>query len=87
MPGLVVCFSYLAAAELWQVPRFPSANHGAEVLSVERSIAADAPMAAAVLAQGSGVIRECPISGYSRPWRRRVSAEVVWSRRPSGTCR
>jgi sugar/nucleoside kinase (ribokinase family) len=50
MPGLVVCFSYLAAAELWQVPRFPSANHGAEVLSVERSIAADAPMAAAVLA-------------------------------------
>jgi hypothetical protein len=37
--------------------------------------------------QGSGVIRECPISAYSRPWRRRVSAGVVWSRRPSGTCR
>ncbi len=47
---LVACFSYLAAAELWQVPRFPLANYGAEVLSVERSIAADAPMAAAVLA-------------------------------------
>jgi sugar/nucleoside kinase (ribokinase family) len=46
----VVCFSYLAAADLWQVPRFPLANHGAEVLSVERSIAADAPMAGAVLA-------------------------------------
>ncbi|MBV9448670.1 MAG: carbohydrate kinase family protein [Streptosporangiaceae bacterium] len=46
----VVCFSYLAAAELWQVPRFPLANSGAEVLSVERSIAADAPMVAAVLA-------------------------------------
>jgi sugar/nucleoside kinase (ribokinase family) len=46
----VVCFSYLAAAELWQVPRFPLANFGAEVVSVERSIAADAPMAAAVLA-------------------------------------
>ncbi len=46
----MVCFSYLAAAELWQVPRFPLANYGAEVLSVERSIAADAPMAAAVLA-------------------------------------
>jgi sugar/nucleoside kinase (ribokinase family) len=46
----VVCFSYLAAAELWQVPRFPLANYGAEVVSVERSIAADAPMAAAVLA-------------------------------------
>jgi sugar/nucleoside kinase (ribokinase family) len=45
----VVCFSYLAAAELWQVPRFPSANYGAEVLDVARSIAADAPMAAAVL--------------------------------------
>ena len=46
----MVCFSYLAAAELWQVSRFPLANYGAEVLSVERSIAADAPMAAAVLA-------------------------------------
>jgi sugar/nucleoside kinase (ribokinase family) len=46
----VVCFSYLAAAELWQVARFPLANYGAEVVSVERSIAADAPMAAAVLA-------------------------------------
>jgi sugar/nucleoside kinase (ribokinase family) len=46
----VACFGYLAAAELWQVPRFPLANYGAEVLSVERSIAADAPMAAAVLA-------------------------------------
>ena len=46
----VACFSYLAAAELWQVPRFPLANYGAEVLSVERSIAADAPMAGAVLA-------------------------------------
>jgi sugar/nucleoside kinase (ribokinase family) len=46
----VACFSYLAAAELWRVTRFPLANYGAEVLSVERSIAADAPMAAAVLA-------------------------------------
>jgi sugar/nucleoside kinase (ribokinase family) len=45
----VVCFSYLAAAELWKVPCFPLANYGAEVLSVERSIAADAPMAVAVL--------------------------------------
>ncbi len=45
----VVCFSYLAAAELWQVPRFPSANYGAEVLDAARSIAADAPMASAVL--------------------------------------
>jgi sugar/nucleoside kinase (ribokinase family) len=45
----VACFSYLAAAELWQVPRFPLANYGAEVMSVEHSIAADAPMAAAVL--------------------------------------
>ena len=45
----VVCFSYLAAAELWQVPRFPLANYGAEVLDVARSIAADAPMAAAML--------------------------------------
>jgi sugar/nucleoside kinase (ribokinase family) len=32
------------------VPRFPLANHGAEVLSVEHSVAADAPMVAAVLA-------------------------------------
>jgi sugar/nucleoside kinase (ribokinase family) len=48
--GPVVCFSYLAAAELWQVARFPLANYGAEVVNVEHSIAADAPMAAAVLA-------------------------------------
>lgn len=48
--GPVVCFSYLAAAELWTVPRFPAPNHGAEVMSVEQSVAADGPMAAAVLA-------------------------------------
>lgn len=47
--GPVVCFSYLAAAELWRVPHFPTANHGTEVLDIERSIAADAPMAAAVI--------------------------------------
>src|ERR1039457_6055099 len=46
----VACFGYLAAAELWQVAQFPLANYGAEVLNVERSIAAHAPMAAAVLA-------------------------------------
>jgi sugar/nucleoside kinase (ribokinase family) len=46
----VVCFSYLAAAELRKVARFPLANYGAEVVSVEHSIAADGPMAAAVLA-------------------------------------
>src|SRR6266571_1819658 len=48
-PGPVVCLSYLAATSLWRVPVFPLANHGAEVLAVEGSIAADAPMAAAVL--------------------------------------
>ncbi len=37
--------------------------------------------------QGSGVFRECPHLSHSRPWRRRVSAGVVWSRRPSGMCR
>ena len=46
----MVCVSYLAAAALWKVPRFPAANHGAEVLTMERSVAADAPMTAAVLA-------------------------------------
>jgi sugar/nucleoside kinase (ribokinase family) len=46
----VVCFSYLAAAELWKVTRFPLANYGAEVASIEHSVAADAPMVAAVLA-------------------------------------
>lgn len=45
----MACFSYLATAELWKVLRFPLANSGAEVLSIEHSIAADAPMAAAVL--------------------------------------
>ena len=48
--GLVACFSYLAAAELWNVARFPAPNHGAEVLAVERSVAADGPMVAAALA-------------------------------------
>jgi sugar/nucleoside kinase (ribokinase family) len=47
--GPVVCFGYLAAAELWKVARFPLANDGAEIVSVERSIAADATMTAAVL--------------------------------------
>jgi sugar/nucleoside kinase (ribokinase family) len=48
--GPVVCVSYLAAAELWTVPKFPRANQGVEVLAAERSIAADAPMTAAALA-------------------------------------
>ncbi|MEU0870592.1 MULTISPECIES: PfkB family carbohydrate kinase [Nocardia] len=46
----VVCVSYLASAELWSVPEFPFANHGAEVRVTEQSIAADGPMTAAVLA-------------------------------------
>src|SRR6266851_3329593 len=46
----VVCVSYLAYAAVWKVPHFPRANHGAEVLTIEHSIAADAPMTAAVLA-------------------------------------
>ncbi|MBF6298981.1 carbohydrate kinase family protein [Nocardia amamiensis] len=48
--GPIVCVSYLALAELWSVPLFPVANHGAEVRATEQSIAADGPMAAAVLA-------------------------------------
>lgn len=48
--GPVVCFSYLAAASLWNVEHFPQANHGAEVRQTESSIAADGPMVAAVLA-------------------------------------
>lgn len=48
--GPVVCFSYLAAASLWKVGRFPAANHGAEVSEIAESIAADGPMVAAVLA-------------------------------------
>ncbi|KDA44527.1 carbohydrate kinase family protein [Frankia sp. BMG5.23] len=48
--GPVVCLSYLAAASLWNVERFPQANHGAEVQRSEASIAADGPMIAAVLA-------------------------------------
>jgi sugar/nucleoside kinase (ribokinase family) len=47
--GPVVCFSYLAAAELWKVPRFPLTNQGAEITAIEHSIAADGPMTAAVL--------------------------------------
>jgi sugar/nucleoside kinase (ribokinase family) len=48
--GPVVCVSYLAAAALWKVGRFPMAGQGAEVLAIEQSIAADGPMTAAVLA-------------------------------------
>ncbi|MFI6168942.1 carbohydrate kinase family protein [Nocardia sp. NPDC051052] len=48
--GPVVCISYLALAELWTVPRFPLANQGAEVRTIEWSVAADGPMTAAVLA-------------------------------------
>ncbi|WP_067694449.1 carbohydrate kinase family protein [Nocardia jejuensis] len=46
----IVCVSYLASAELWHVPHFPEANHGAEIRFAEHSIAADGPMTAAVLA-------------------------------------
>lgn len=46
----MVCVSYLASAELWNVPDFPAANHGAEIRTTEQSIGADGPMAAAVLA-------------------------------------
>ncbi|MQY26106.1 carbohydrate kinase family protein [Nocardia aurantia] len=45
----IVCFSYLAAAQLWRVPQYPPANSGASIEAAEYSIAADAPMAAAVL--------------------------------------
>jgi sugar/nucleoside kinase (ribokinase family) len=48
--GPVVCFSYLAAARLWQVTQFPRPNFGAEVHAIEESIAADGAMVAAVLA-------------------------------------
>ncbi|WP_433622088.1 hypothetical protein [Nocardia sp. CA-120079] len=48
--GPIVCVSYLARAELWSVPLFPAANHGVEVRTTGQSIAADGPMAAAVLA-------------------------------------
>jgi hypothetical protein len=45
--GLVACLSYLAAANLWKVAQFPAANRGAEVETIEDSIAADGPMVAA----------------------------------------
>jgi sugar/nucleoside kinase (ribokinase family) len=48
--GPVVCISYLAAANLWKVAHFPTANQGAEIFAIEQSIAADAPVTAAVLA-------------------------------------
>ncbi|WP_067474756.1 hypothetical protein [Nocardia amamiensis] len=48
--GPVVCAGYLALAELWNLPRFPAANHGAEIRAIEWSVAADGPMTAAALA-------------------------------------
>ncbi|RMI33575.1 carbohydrate kinase family protein [Nocardia stercoris] len=56
-PGPVVCVSYLALAELWTVPQFPQANHGAPILGMERSIAADGPMTAAALASMGAPVR------------------------------
>jgi sugar/nucleoside kinase (ribokinase family) len=46
----VACLSYLAAAHLWQVDHFPPANRGAEIVTIQDSIAADGPMVAATLA-------------------------------------
>ncbi|WP_406229526.1 carbohydrate kinase family protein [Nocardia sp. NBC_01009] len=46
----MVFVSYLALAELWTVAQFPRANHGAEVRSIERSVAPDGPTTAAALA-------------------------------------
>lgn len=56
-PGPVVCISYLAMAELWTVAQFPLANHGAEIRSLEQSVAADGPMTAAVLASVGAPVR------------------------------
>jgi sugar/nucleoside kinase (ribokinase family) len=51
VPGSqVACFSYLAAASLWKVVKFPKADHGAEIYAIDESLAADGPMVAAVLA-------------------------------------
>ncbi|MGV9834273.1 carbohydrate kinase family protein [Nocardia niigatensis] len=53
----MVCVSYLAYAELWTVPTYPKANYGTEIRSLERSIAADGPMAAAALASMGAPVR------------------------------
>lgn len=90
--GPVVCISYLALAELWGVPLFPVANHGAEVQTTEQSIAADGPMTAAVLAaldmptlliandigedQDGSVVR-CWLQQRGVPTTATISAEVV----------
>jgi hypothetical protein len=51
MAGPVVCFSYLAAAGLWHVDRFPLPNRGVGIgQHCVVTIAADGPVAAAVLA-------------------------------------
>ncbi|OBA63803.1 hypothetical protein A5780_00580 [Nocardia sp. 852002-20019_SCH5090214] len=55
--GPVVCVSYLALAELWSVPQFPRPNHGAEIRSIEWSVAADGPMTAATLAAMGAPVR------------------------------
>jgi hypothetical protein len=61
--------------------RRPAADqHRLDVTVVQDDIAA-------VAVQSPGVFRECRFLSYSRRCRRRASAGVVWSRRPSGTCR
>jgi hypothetical protein len=68
--GPVVCISYLAAASLWNVAHFPTANQGAEIRAIEQSIAADAPMAAAVLAAGAMSSPAHSLAFFSAPFSR-----------------
>ncbi|WP_024805586.1 carbohydrate kinase family protein [Nocardia sp. BMG51109] len=87
--GPVVCVSYLALAELWTVPQFPRANHGAEVRSIERSVAADGPTTAAALAAlGAPTLLAANDIGsddhgtFVRQWLEERAVECAFTTRP-----
>ncbi|MFI6776344.1 hypothetical protein [Nocardia sp. NPDC050412] len=71
----------MALAELWSVPHFLPANHGAAVKGVEYSIAADAPMTAAALSASDVptllITNDIGMDGRGRQARRWLSVRGV----------
>ena len=49
-PLSLVCFSYLAQAQILRVDQYPPANHGAAITSTTLAVAGDGPLAATIAA-------------------------------------
>lgn len=68
----------LAAASLWKVARFPSANHGAEVDEIEESVAADGLTVAASSPRSVSPACSLPTaSATTRPAGRQAGAHLA----------